>query len=76
MVSAETPETGLKRDGPHFIEEQEKKEMEMHSITYLYLTVKTVSEATLLPTIFAPVSKLDQTVEKPGLGSNGNNKNR
>lgn len=35
--------------------------------TYLYFTVKTVSEDTLLPISFAPVSKLDQTVEKPGM---------
>lgn len=38
--------------------------------TYLYFTVMTVSEDTLLPTSFAPVSKLDQTVENPGLDVN------
>lgn len=35
--------------------------------TYLYFTVMTVSDATLLPTTFAPVSRLDQIVERPGL---------
>ncbi len=38
--------------------------------TYLYFTVVTVSDATLLPTSFAPVSRLDQIVEKPGLDVN------
>lgn len=38
--------------------------------TYLYITVVTVSAATLLATSFAPVSRLDQTVEKPGLEVN------
>lgn len=42
--------------------------------TYLYFTVVTVSAATLLPTSFAPVSRLDQIVEKPGLGVNGKKK--
>lgn len=46
-------------------------EAKMQNIrTYLYFTVITVSEATLLPTSFAPVSKLDQTVEKPGIDVN------
>lgn len=40
--------------------------------TYLCLTVITVSEETLLPTSFAPFSKLDQIVEKPGLDKNVN----
>lgn len=35
--------------------------------TYLNFTMVTVSEATLFPTSFAPVSRLDQTVEKPGM---------
>lgn len=41
--------------------------------TYLYLTVITVSEDTLLPISLAPFSKLAQTVEKPGLDSNKEN---
>lgn len=35
--------------------------------THLNLTMVTVSEATLFPTSFAPVSRLDQTVENPGM---------
>lgn len=34
--------------------------------TYLCVTVRTVSFVTLLPTSFAPVSRLDQTADKPG----------
>lgn len=49
----------------------ENIEAEMQNVrTYLYFTVMTVSEVTLLPTSFAPVSKLDQTVENPGLDVN------
>lgn len=36
----------------------------------MYVTVVTVSAATLLPISFAPVSRLDQIVEKPGLDVN------
>lgn len=39
--------------------------------TYLYFTVVTVSEATLLPISFAPTSKLDQTAENPDTDFNG-----
>lgn len=35
--------------------------------THLNFTVVTVSDATLFPTSFAPVSILDQTVEKPAM---------
>lgn len=49
----------------------ENIEAEMQNVrTYLYFTVMTVSEVTLLPTSFAPVSKLDQTVENPDLDVN------
>lgn len=42
------------------LEEREKRR------TYLYFTVVTVSDRTLLPTVFAPVSKPVHIAERPG----------
>lgn len=56
------------RDRNQHLKESEGTEAEEKvGRTYLNLTVVTVSEATLFPTSFAPVSRLDQTVEKPGM---------
>lgn len=55
-------------DHKEFFKEPEGTEAERKDgRTYLNLTIVTVSEATLFPTSFAPLSILDQTVEKPGM---------
>lgn len=55
-------------DHKRFLKEAESTEADRKDgWTHLNFTVVTVSDATLFPTSFAPVSILDQTVEKPAM---------